>query len=242
MTEGRPESAGMMRWLLTYADMITLLLIFFVILYALSRVNQHRYEVLIQAMRTALNGESVSAIHKPPVHAAPYPATTRSPAASPALLERFRRLVAKDHLEASVAVYRVPLGVEVVFLNGILFPSARAALTPAALSPLRAVDGVLRAIPNQIVVQGYANSLPIHTPVYRSNWDLSSMRASRVADFWMARGVGPTRMLVEGFGQWYPVASDSTPAGLRANRSVSVLVLNRSVNLRDMVLGTPTGG
>lgn len=241
MTEGQPESAGMMRWLLTYADMITLLLIFFVILYALSRVNQHKYEALVQAMRAALSGKSVSAIHKPPAHAAPYPATTRSPVASPALFERFRRLVAKDHLQAFVAVYRVPLGVEVVFLNGILFPSARAELTPAAILPLEAVDGALRAIPNQIVVQGYANSLPIHTPAYHSNWDLSSMRASRVADFWMARGVAATRMLVEGFGQWYPVASNSTPTGLRANRSVSVLILNRDVNLRDVVLGTPNG-
>lgn len=237
-TESRLESAGGQRWLLTYSDMITLLLAFFIILFALSTIQQQRYQALVQALRAAFNGHQVMITRVQTHQRLPYPLHDTSPQED-RIYHALERVIAQDHLAGSVELAKLPYGVNLVFLNGILFAEGHATLDAAAQQPLHDIGQIIAGIPNAIVVQGYTDALPIATPTYHSNWDLSAMRAARVADAWMAQGVDPHRIMLEGFGQWSPFASNATAAGRAQNRAVSVVILNTSLRLSHITVGAP---
>ena len=238
------ESAGGMRWLLTYSDMITLLLAFFIILYALSSIQKQRYEALVQALKAAFNGHqiTVTKVHK--YKRAPEPlhteAATHTGSPEQKLYRELKAVIAQDHQQNEIVISQLPYGVDLVFLNGILFQEGRATLDAQAQQPLHDIGQVIRSVPNDLIIQGYTDDLPIDTPTYHSNWDLSAMRAARVADYWMGIGVSPTRMMLEGFGQWSPFASNATPLGRAQNRAVSVVILNHPLTLRNTAVGSPS--
>lgn len=242
------ESAGMMRWLLTYADVITLLLVFFIVLYSLSVIQKQRYQALVQALRVVFQGKRVmvNKIHKN--QTAPYPihhpgstiarVRLRVSAQETSLYKKLEHVVGADHLRHAVLVELVPYGIQVVFLHGILFASGSSALMSTAYRALNAIGGVVAPVPNGLVVQGYANNLPIHTVLYQSNWDLSVDRAAHVIDYWRKQyNMVPTRFMAEGFGSWAPLAPNTTVQGRTQNRAATVLVLNRPVNLRQVAFG-----
>jgi chemotaxis protein MotB len=244
-----------MRWLLTYSDMITLLLVFFIILFAMSTIKVTRYEALIQALQDAFTGKKVQvqkvvhpkraphAYKQPHQHNYPLPPKSEllRQSANHKLYEELKALVIKDHLQAAVKINQVQYGINIFFLNGVLFASASVHLSARAEQILHDLATVLGPAPNALVVQGYADSLPIDTPEFHSNWDLSVMRAARVADYWMAHGINPDRMIMEGFGKWYPLASNKTPTGMAENRTVRIVVLSRKTSIRGITLGTYGG-
>jgi chemotaxis protein MotB len=243
--EPKMESAGGMRWLLTYSDMITLLLAFFIILYALSNIQKNKYEALVQALRAAFNGHQITVTKVQTHKRAPYPLHNQAhqntgTTQADKLYNELQNILQKDGVANEITITKLPYGVNMIFLNGILFQEGQADLDAQALKPLTDIGQVLQAIPNAIVIQGYADDLPINTPVYHSNWDLSAMRAARVADYWMSKGIAPTRMMLEGFGQWSPFASNATEAGRAQNRAVSVVVLNENFVLRNTTVGSPS--
>jgi len=242
------ESAGGMRWLLTYADMITLLLAFFIILYSLSVIKQQRYEALVQALRAVFTGKNVQVakIHK--THSAPYPLAQKALSAKPnkiktkntniQVFNAVKRVIEQNKLQSTVKVGAVPEGVTVVFLNGILFANASAQIQPQAYKALHDIGAAIRAVSSPIVVQGYANKLPIDTPTYPSNWNLSADRASNVINYWVNQGIPPTRFMVEAFSSYAPLVPNASAFGLVQNRAVAVVILNKGVtNLRDLAYG-----
>jgi chemotaxis protein MotB len=232
------EAAGMMRWLLTYSDMITLLLAFFIVLYALSAVNHQKYESLMRALRAVLHGKGVTSLKIKNPSRPPYPPNSSTPTAQErkllskaqlALYRELERVIHRDNLESSVHLDVLRQGIEVEFLNGVLFPLGSANLSPQAERILTDIAGPLRGKPNAVVVQGYTDDLPISTPEFLSNWDLSAVRAARVVDYWTRIGLDPRRFLIEGFGQYSPFAPNSTAAGRQKNRRADALILNRGV-------------
>ncbi|CAB1128005.1 Flagellar motor rotation protein MotB [Candidatus Hydrogenisulfobacillus filiaventi] len=231
--ERPPESAGSMRWLLTYSDLITLLLAFFIILYALSQTEAQKFQLLSQALAQEFDSRSV-------VGVSPGPSiiTGRSGTrAAEGELKTLSRLedalqarVTRAGLGGQVAVTSTPRGVEVSLNASLLFPSGSARLSPKAVALIRSVGQVLKTVPNDIEVAGYTDSRPIRTAQYPSNWQLSAMRAANVV--WVLAqvpGIRPQRLSLAGFGRYHPVASNATPAGRQANRRVNILVLRPSV-------------
>jgi chemotaxis protein MotB len=240
----KAEGAGGMRWLLTYSDMITLLLCFFIIMYALSSVQKYKYEALVQALRAAFNGKQITVTkiqdHKRAPEKLHTQATINPSLRDEKLYRQLKAAIAAMHDQGKIVLYRLPYGIDMVFLQGILFQEGRASLNAAADHPLTVIGNIIERVPNALVIQGFTDSLPIDTPEYHSNWDLSAVRAARVADYWTAAGISPHRMMLEGFGQWSPFASNSTPAGRAQNRAVSVVILNHALTLRDTAIGSPT--
>ncbi len=231
----------MMRWLLTYADMITLLLVFFIVLYALSEVNQNRYKSLMEALRAALTGQQVSTVGKRHESHAAFPPPSPIPSTNQDyLLKKLQAVIRRDHLTAKIQVYPVPQGVMVMILSGVLFNPGEARIQSSAVKVMGDLGNVLSTVPNPVVVQGFTDSTPIDTAEYHSNWDLSAVRAARVVDYWTHEGLNPTRFMLEGFGQYAPVATNATAAGRAQNRRVDVLVLKEGeINARStLVVGT----
>jgi chemotaxis protein MotB len=273
------------RWLLTYADMITLLMALFMVLFSISSVNISKYQTLQEALRAAFSGSvmpggssiqqtgnSPSQAQSPATSAEPEAIVPTTPSigvnggaskgAKAALaaqvnqesLQEVQKLVqqyVKAHgLASEVKTAINSQGLQITIESDhVLFASGSAQLEPAAAPLLSDIANlVLDVVPkNQIVVEGYTDSVPEHTALIPSNWYLSTDRANAVLQFLLSAGVDPQRLSAEGFASLDPVASNATPAGRARNRRVVIGVLRASSTQTSPTLtitqpGTSTGG
>ena len=134
------------------------------------------------------------------------------------------------------------LGVVIDINEVLLFNSGKAELTPQALPLIDRVAGILRGLPYQIQVNGFTDTVPIHTALFDSNWDLSATRAVSVVKRFVTVGVDPALLVGAGFGEYHPVAPNATPEGKSMNRRVSVVVVSPvqgDTPMRTPLLGNP---
>ena len=124
-----------------------------------------------------------------------------------------------------VVVRQNAFSLEIEIRTDILFPSGVAQLSDAAQPVLAKVSASLRPYPNPIRIEGHTDNMPISTTAFPSNWQLSAARAASVVALFMQNGVDPTRMIVAGFGEYHPVASNDTADGRNRNRRVLIVVL-----------------
>ena len=236
------------RWLISYADFITLLFAFFVVMYAISSVNIGKYKVFSDALGDAFGGAGSS----PPVNTQ----VPNLPIPNPALKRRAEMLkqerqemtrLAQDLLstlaplvkEGKVRVTQNSRGVSVEINASVLFDPADARLTPESVEALSAVGVLLKNDTHNVQVEGHTDDLPISNAQFPSNWELSSVRASSVVRLFVENGVAPTRLTAVGFGSNVPVASNDDPIGRARNRRVAVTILS---GLPDPVTELPTDG
>jgi chemotaxis protein MotB len=148
-----------------------------------------------------------------------------------ALEESMSKLIQQD----LIAVRRNDLWVEVEIKTSILFPSGSAVLQHEALPVLSEIANILKNFPNPIRVEGFTDSLPINTVAFPSNWELSAGRAASVVHLFTKEGMEPRRMAAIGFGEYRPIADNSTPEGRNKNRRVVILILESAS--ADKILG-----
>ena len=241
------EHENVERWLVSYADFITLLFAFFVVMYSISSINEGKYRVmsdsLINAFREAPTTDKViqmDAKHpalldgtgSPIGHAVQHPQGSDTPERQQAA-ERMKK-VAKNVLEAmqpltqngKVRVTQSPRGVTVEINASLLFNSGDAVLQPQSKEALAAVAKILAEVDNPIQVEGHSDNVPINSPAYPSNWELSSARAGSVVRLFAELGVPTTRMVAIGYADNQPLDTNATPEGRARNRRVNVLILN----------------
>nr|WP_315487539.1 flagellar motor protein MotD [uncultured Undibacterium sp.] len=227
------------RWLVSYADFMTLLFAFFVVMYAISSVNDGKYRVLSNALNGAfgavvvpsgaipdLKNSQTSLIDKFPV--------IKSRNAEPLRKEREKMTtVARDILsvleplvrEGKVRVTQTSRGVSIEINASLLFAPGEAKLNADSIQALNAIALVLRTDNHSIQVEGFTDNVPIKNSTYPSNWELSAVRASRVARLFMENGVDENRMTAVGQGPKLPVGSNDTAEGRARNRRVTVTIL-----------------
>lgn len=220
-----------MRWLLTYADLITLLLVFFIVLYSISQVDQQKYIALANALRQALLAQySGNAVIPTAVHPVDVPQNMPEEAAAAQLAARLREALAKSGSGVEAQVEVSPAGVVVHFTaDSVFFEKASAELRPAFRKALLSIAPVLAGIPNPVRVEGYTDNEPLHSPLYPTAWELSAARATNVVRFLTEEGhLDPHRFAAVAYGEWHPKFSNDTPEGQAKNRRVDILVLNAS--------------
>lgn len=242
------------RWAIPYGDLITLLLAFFVVMYAMSAVNEGKYRVLSRSMTEAFHGTShviVPSEQAPsaPPSAAPVvdpqanghgsaltPISLPGSAAQPAPTKEQQNLAAiQRSVEQAlqplidkqlVVIRRTPNWLEIEIRTDILFPSGVARIAPQAQSVLGSLAGILAPFPNPLRIEGYTDNKPINTAAYPSNWELSAARAASVARLFSDHGVTPGRLGIMGWGEVRPIADNATADGRNRNRRVMVVVLS----------------
>lgn len=234
--EGGGEGGGMMRWLITYADLITLLLAFFIVLYAMNRTEQVKFSLVAQALSKEFNSRSIVGQGIGPSiitgnSGTQVPRASRQQLQSLSKLQnQLQRAIQKVGLTKQVTVSSNLRGIEVSLDATTLFAPGSARLSGAAIQLLRALSGALATVPNDIEVVGYTDSTPIHTVLYPSNWQLSAMRAANVVYVLSNMpNIRPGRLSLAGFGQYHPLASNASAAGRAKNRRVNILVLRNDV-------------
>ena len=228
------ENAGGMRWLLTYADMITLLMTFFVILYAFSKTDTAKYAEIAQSLRAALSGAPLSrglpaTSNNALVHLSPMPAPTPRLGPSAADLmqlmhQRIEEVLSQQKASASVSF--TPQQIDIRFSgDAVYFASASATLRPAFRRLLGALAPILQKSPYEIRVEGFTNDLPLHSTQFPTAWELSAARAVNVVRYLTeVCGVSPHQMEADAYGQWHPRYPNDSVANLAANRTVDIVV------------------
>jgi chemotaxis protein MotB len=248
------------RWLVSYADFITLLFAFFVVLYASSQVDQRKVGQVARAIQVGFADLGMfSAQRQEAVFRVE--AAAQSPAISPPAIPQFERLV-NDMSPASGAFKNVPISqvkrqLESILHDEILkkqiemrvvpdglvvslrevgfFKSGDAHLLPGAEPVLAHVGQALASRGFDIRVEGHTDDLPIHTAAYRSNWELSTARATEVVSVLIARyNFDPARISVAGYAQYRPLASNVTEGGRSKNRRIDMVVLSGPADESDM--------
>ena len=239
------------RWLVSYADFITLLFAFFVVMYSLSSVNEGKYRVLsdslVQAFRNVTVNASGEQIELPRVSVLPTrPITQAAPPATDRVADQRRRETAQRMRNMADEIRRVlsPLtqagqvnvtegafGVSVEINASLLFAPGDSALGPDAVAALEAVAQVLAPAPFPITVEGHTDTIPISTFRFPSNWELSAVRASTVARLFIDNGVSPDRLTAAGYADQRPVADNDSEEGRGRNRRVTVLIESRIADL-----------
>ena len=240
------------RWLISYADFITLLFAFFVVMYAISTVNNGKYRVLSTSLGAAFGSSPI--ILAPPVRIEPPSALPRR--APPAEQQRIALLqrekdsmtsIARDILtvlsplvsSGKVRVTQTSRGVSIEINASVLFAPGEARLTSESGAALSAIAQVLSRDTHAIQIEGHTDNLPIYNASFPSNWELSSVRASSVVRLFAENGVAANRLTAVGHGSNKPVGSNDAPEGRVRNRRVEVLIL---ATLPETVTEVPLPG
>lgn len=223
------------RWLISYADFITLLFAFFVVMYAISIVNEGKYQQLSEALGDAFGGRGAATQVNTNVEPVlPLSHIVNRKRNEAARREHERMGVLARDLTATllplvksgqVRVTQNARGVSVEINASVLFDQGQALLQPEASEILQAVGGLLRNDPHRIEVEGHTDDVPIASTVYPSNWELSAARASSVVRLFIDSGVAPARLSALGFAATRPVAPNTDPVGQARNRRVAVMIL-----------------
>ncbi|HYD61023.1 MAG TPA: flagellar motor protein MotD [Noviherbaspirillum sp.] len=226
------------RWLVSYADFITLLFAFFVVMYALSSVNEGKYRVLSNSLLNAFGR-----VQTAPIQGEPQPAPGGLLRALPprqrtseavrrekeqltGMARSLQQVMAPLVQQGKVRVTQSARGINVEINASVLFAPGDARLSEDSIQALRAVAEVLRDDDHAIQVEGHTDSVPIKNAQFPSNWELSSVRASSVVRLFIESGIAEKRLTAVGHGPTQPVGPNDTIEGRMRNRRVSVMILS----------------
>lgn len=227
------------RWLVSYADFMTLLFAFFVVMYAISSLNEGKYKVLSNSLNGAFGSALISSGKIPdgPIEKAiqidPL-SSAKHKNLIPLRKEREQMTaVARDILavleplvrEGKVRVTQTSRGVAIEINASVLFAPGDAKLNEDSNLALKAIASVLKSDNHAIQVEGFTDNLPIKNSIFPSNWELSAVRASTVVRLFTENGVDENRMTAVGQGPKLPVGPNDTLEGRARNRRVTVTIL-----------------
>ncbi|MGH8141120.1 MAG: flagellar motor protein MotD [Steroidobacteraceae bacterium] len=181
--------------------------------------------VIAGAPRAALTAAPISTAREPNSEAAAADISAASSRQLNRVAEDITGAMRALIASGQVHVRRYGSYVAVDISTDILFGSGQARLSRSTIGALGRLAGVLKRFPNAVRVEGHTDNRPIDTTAFPSNWELSAARAASVVHLFMDRGIAPARLAVLGFGQYRPVASNTTAAGRNANRRVEVVIL-----------------
>lgn len=236
----RIEHDNQDRWLISYADFITLLFAFFVVMYSISSVNESKYEVFSDSLSIAFTNQSsppstdpISNQQEQLLKALVDKRTVRLGEQQRRIQERMKGIA--DGLrgvmtpmigKGEVNVYQTKRGVVIDISANTLFKTGEANLQPAAMDVLLKVAAVLSKENQPLEVEGHTDDVPISTTMFPSNWELSSARASSVVRMLIEQGVPPLRLSVVGMASNHPVAPNDSPENRAKNRRVTITILS----------------
>jgi len=243
------------RWLVSYADFITLLFAFFVVMYSISSINEGKYKVISQALIGVFNDADHSLKPIPIGEERPKTVTPAQPLVNDSdetsagvggtadplksiasdISAAFGDLISSNQM----TVRGNELWVEIELNSSLLFASADAMPSDQAFTIIDKVAAILKPFENPIHVEGFTDNIPISTAQYPTNWELSSARAASIVRMLAMQGVNPGRLASVGYGEFQPVANNATLEGRARNRRV-VLVVSRNLDVRRSLTGTGT--
>lgn len=238
-----PEKENSERWLLTYSDLITLLLIFFIILYTISKQDEAKFKQISESLSSALSGSKEVIGDSPGPHiigqAGFKPQGDKTDKQEELaekkkmqdIKQKVEELAKKEGLQTSISVTITERGVAIRIVDQVLFNSGYADLTPQADRILRGIGQILLTNKDQYIrIEGHTDNVPISNGRFASNWELSAARATKVLRLFVNIGFDPRLLSETGYGEYRPVADNKTELGKSKNRRVEIVILSTKFN------------
>lgn len=227
------------RWLVSYADFITLLFAFFVVMYSVSSVNEGKYRTVSESIKAALNPVASQPASRLPFHVGDSKPHVISPDLAPInepAIRRIREMLKSMQQGAKIDLQDVRVidngngSITISLPDWIVFQSGEARVRPEAVEFLKSLSEVLTEMGRHVRVLGHTDNVPIRTAQFPSNWELSAARAVMIVRiFAELYGLPPDHLSATGFGDSRPVADNLTPEGRGKNRRVEIVVLEKDM-------------
>lgn len=227
-------------WITTFSDLMSLLLTFFVLLFSMASLNEQKFKQVLESIQSALGVEQV-----------PQAGTreglemlSKESKAQPDAVDELGGMVQKelDQIKSEVEEFIMKnklggqvraevdgRGAVITISDVVIFPVGEAEVTPSGLKVLDKIVDILKQFPYRVRVEGHTDNIPIHTPKYPSNWELSTARAARIVRYFIEHGIDPQRLSAEGFAHYRPIASNDTPEGRAKNRRVEIVYVREDI-------------
>lgn len=232
-------------WMVTYADMVTLILVFFILLFSMSQIDAEKLKTvtesyqqrvifdfypspipLEQASQTEDHEDEPEPIQNDNRENVSDPNELDNTDALDQLLNDVEKYLENEGLSEVIVANRTERGIVLVLQESVLFESARAELIDEAIPFLDKVGTLLENIPNFVKVEGHTDSRPINTVQFPSNWELSGARASSVVRYFTEeKGLNPIRFQIAGYADTRPVAPNDSSENMQLNRRVEIIIL-----------------
>jgi chemotaxis protein MotB len=222
-------------WLTTYGDMMTLLLAFFVLLYSFSSNNVEKFQMVIEALKGKLGilegGKTISSAKL----------ITAGMESQNMDLKQFNRIHQKiaqyiddKNLENEVKLEMTDRGLTIRFTGKVLFDLGEAEIKKGSYNILNEIARIIDQVPNQIMVEGHTDNLPISNSKFPSNWELSTARATNVVrHFIETNGINPAKLSAAGYAKYKAIKPNNSSKNRALNRRVDVIVLKKKFEKYD---------
>lgn len=235
--------AGAPAWMATFADLVTLLMCFFVLLFAMSTIQEETFKELVESLRSALGVQSIpeagtrEGLIMPAAIPEDKPPEQESVDEVGAMIQKeikdivsdVQELVMFNKLAGMVEVKETEDGAVITISDVLLFRTGEAKITEEGLEVLGKIAYVLKQFRYPIEVAGHTDTIPIRTSKFPSNWELSSRRASEVVRYLITRGVDPRTLSAAGYAQFRPVDTNDNASGRAKNRRVEILYRREAI-------------
>jgi chemotaxis protein MotB len=236
--QGHEEPENHERWLLTYADLITLLLGLFVILYAMSKVDAAKYAEVAAALGGVFGGGASGKMTVVQggngILQLPMPVV---PKEREEVQKQVEEGLQHDLETGHITLFSDERGLTLHVAEELSFASGSAEPKQEMLRVLDTVAAIVRRLPHDIRVEGHTDDIPINTPAYRSNWHLSVARAVNIAYYLIeSKGFSPEKVSVAGYGEFRPLVPNVNGTNRAKNRRVDIVILNKVENHSPMLM------
>jgi chemotaxis protein MotB len=229
------ESAD--RWLLTYSDLITLLLGLFVILYGMSKIDTEKYDQVVTALGGVFGRENAGVLsgsaHAMPAGVSPLQAERNR------ILAEFEHALGGAEKQGMVTFSQNERGVTVHLMEALLFNSGSADLKTSSYQILDTLGSIIKRLPNDIRIEGHTDDVPIHTERFPSNWHLSVNRAVNTGYYMLNQyGLNAEKVSVVGYAEYRPLVPNINTENRARNRRVDIIIVTNVVNRPVTTTGT----
>ncbi|MBI5682307.1 MAG: OmpA family protein [Deltaproteobacteria bacterium] len=220
------------RWMVSYADFITLLFAFFTTMYAISSVNEGKYRTVGESLAAAFNAKEAK---KQDTQINP---ELKEDSMKILITDAFKKTFSSDYKKVQSVVSEMEKsgkvnvsiekrGIVISFSEGILFESGNAKIMPGAAAAIDEIAGMLKEMSNYVRIEGHTDNIPIKTLEFPSNWELSTARALNMLRYMVdVYGLNPGKISAIGYGEFKPVSPNDTSEGRMRNRRVDIVILN----------------
>jgi chemotaxis protein MotB len=231
------------RWLVSYADFITLLFAFFVVMFATAQTDNSKAQAVSESVKRALQGESfkdtlsmllgekanVKTIGQRPDAGGAKPGIADAARLTLAELMPILAQELKEEIQSGRLALRMSArGLTISFAQAALFPSGEDDIALDFYPTIRKIANTINKVPNPLRAEGHTDSVPIHTSRFRSNWELSAARSIALVDLFTKFGVARERLSIAGYADTVPIDSNDTEEGRQKNRRVDIVILNEN--------------
>ncbi|HEY3347243.1 MAG TPA: flagellar motor protein MotB [Nitrospirota bacterium] len=220
------------RWLVSYADFMTLLFAFFTVLYATSQLDAKKLQTFVDSVQSALN-QNVAVMPAPSTSkergkkTGGVAAKALSASDMEGIKKALERRLGSAKLKKNIVISSGKRGITLTIKDTVLFDQGSAVIRQESLPILQEVGAALVEVPNQIRIEGHTDNTPIRNEKFRSNWELSTARATSIIQYFLEKyPLDPGQMSAAGYGEYRPLGPNDTADNRSANRRVDIVLLN----------------